>query len=210
LPVSAAAGDAAAAGGALKLVVWRHARPEGVAGRCIGRTDVAVDPRRAKRLAHRIRRRARREGWPRCVWTSPLRRCALVGRWLARWGWQHRVDPRLIELDFGAWDGQRWSDIHPGALDAWSADFERHAPGGGETLAALLRRCEAFLADAASDAPLLVVGHAGWINAARLLAERATRPLQAAQWPPAPAYTSALELVFFFEAEGRGALPSSG
>ena len=202
--------DATDGGEVLRLVVWRHPRPEGVAGRCIGRTDVPVDPRRAKRLAHRIRRRARREGWPRCVWTSPLRRCALVGRWLAHWGWQHRIDPRLAELDFGAWDGKDWSDLPPRALDAWSADFERHAPGGGETLAELLQRCEAFLAAAVPDAPLLVVGHAGWMNAASLIAEHAARPLQAAQWPRGPAYASALELAFFFEAEGRGALPSSG
>ena len=65
-----------------RMEAWRHPRPDGVAGRCIGHTDVPVDRRRAKRLAHRIRCAARREGWPKGVWTSPLRRCADVGRWL--------------------------------------------------------------------------------------------------------------------------------
>jgi alpha-ribazole phosphatase len=33
------------------------------------------------------------------------------GRWLASWGWSHHVDARLIELDFGAWVGQGWTQI---------------------------------------------------------------------------------------------------
>ena len=41
------------------VVVWRHPKPIGAAGRCIGHTDLPVDPRKAKRLAHRIRRYAR-------------------------------------------------------------------------------------------------------------------------------------------------------
>ena len=31
--------------------LWRHPRPTGHEGRCIGRTDVPVDPRKARRLA---------------------------------------------------------------------------------------------------------------------------------------------------------------
>lgn len=211
-PVTAGAGTPGQAGGAvadradraaarppaapaapdLALWLWRHPRPHGAAGRCIGRTDLAVDPRRAKRLAHRIRRAARRDGLPRTVWTSPLRRCADVGRWLARWGWTHRVDARLLELDFGAWDGRPWTRIPHAAVAAWEADFAGHAPGGGESLAALQRRCAAFCAERAAEArPVLVVAHAGWINAARL------GPLagaSAARWPAAPAHGALVRL----------------
>ena len=79
----------------LRCHAWRHPRPRGVAGRCIGRTDVAVDPRKARRLARRIHREALREvahgqaapgliapgliapgqAAPRVVCCSPLRRC---------------------------------------------------------------------------------------------------------------------------------------
>ncbi len=45
------------------------------------------------------------------VWTSPLRRGADTGRWLARWGWTHRMDARLAELDFGTWDGRSWDAV---------------------------------------------------------------------------------------------------
>ena len=94
------------------FTIWRHPRPRGAAGRCIGsRIDLPVDPRKAKRLAHRIRAHARRQQLPREVVTSPLRRAADVGRWLKRWGFAWRTDPALREMDFGAWDGKSWRDI---------------------------------------------------------------------------------------------------
>lgn len=124
--------------------VWRHPQPQGVAGRCIGRTDVAVDPRRTKRLARRIQAVARRAGLARVVHTSPLQRCADVGRWLRRWGWTHVVDATLLELDFGTWDGQAWAHIGQTEVDAWCAAFATHAPGGGEPLVHLLQRAAAW------------------------------------------------------------------
>lgn len=167
-----------------ELWIWRHPRARDAAGRCIGsRSDLAVDRRRAKRLARRIAATARREGLPRIVWTSPARRCADVGRLLRRrWGFAHRVDPRLAELDFGRWDGQPWSAIAPEDVARWEQDFLHHPPGGGEPLAALLGRVRGFLADQPGG-PLLVVGHAGWINAFASLA--APEPPTAACWPRA-------------------------
>lgn len=164
------------------ISVWRHPKPRGVAGRCIGRTEVPVDRRKAKRLAHRIRAHVRREGGPRVVITSPLRRSADVGRWLARWGWTHRIDDRLSELDFGTWDGRHWDAIGAAAVDDWCVDFAVHAPGGGESVASMLARCTEFLAEVTVGA---VVSHAGWISAARWLAASPARPPQAAEWPAA-------------------------
>lgn len=175
--------------GRLELSVWRHPKPIGAAGRCIGQTDLPVDPRRAKRLAHRIRQTARREGLPHAVATSPLRRGADVGRWLRRWGWRHQIDARLIELDFGAWDGRRWSAIAHAEVLAWEDDFLHHAPGAGESLQQLHRRVVAVLAAIqAGDLPGLLVGHAGWITALGCLDRLAQGTLTAADWPPPPRY----------------------
>lgn len=177
----------------MSVIMWRHPKPRAVAGRCIGRTDVVVDRRRAKRLAHRIRHWARRHGAPRVVVTSPLQRAACVGHWLAAWGWRHRIDARLVELDFGSWDGQPWDAIGAAAVDAWCADFARHAPGGGEPVAQLLQRCRAFLVDHAGATPCCVVGHAGWVSAALWLAQGRGLPA-AADWPAAVAYARRVEL----------------
>jgi len=117
-----------------ELHIWRHPKPVGAAGRCLGRTDLPVDPRKARRLAHRIRQHARCHGLPREILTSPLRRGRDVGRWLRRWGWTHRIEPGLIELDFGTWDGRPWREIAWAEVAAWEADFAGHAPGGGESL----------------------------------------------------------------------------
>lgn len=174
----------------LVLHAWRHPRAEGAAGRCIGRTDLAVDPRRAKRLAHRIRALARREGLPRLVVTSPLARSRAVGRWLARWGWRHRVDAALSEADFGGWDGRPWPDIPRAEIDAWCTDFCHYAPGGGEPLAALLERVRSFDPGPAR----VLVTHGGWLSAVLWLRQRGAQPPASASWPPAPRHGARLAL----------------
>ena len=173
-----------AAHAAWQLLAWRHPKARGAAGLCIGQTDLPVDPRKAKRLAHRIRARARREDLPRAVTVSALRRARDVGRWLARWGWQVCVDKRLNELDFGAWDGRPWSSIAWSDVQAWQDDLLHHAPGGGESLAALAARVQSFLAEPA-PAVRLVVTHGGWLNAWLHVPAGATT-LAATDWPPAP------------------------
>ncbi len=167
-----------------QLTVWRHPRPEGVAGRCIGAgTDAPVHWRRAKRLARRIQAHARRHRLAHEVHTSPLSRGADVGRWLRRWGWRHHLDARLLELDFGSWDGQRWSEIGQEAVDAWVADFCEHRPGGGERLSALLARVAAWPAS-----PALIVSHGGWMLARRWHAQHGDALPTAAEWPQPPRY----------------------
>lgn len=178
------------------LAVWRHPKPKHVQGRCIGRTDVPVDRRKAKRLAHRIRRRARQQGAVRVVLTSGLQRAASVGRVLAGWGWQHHVDVRLDEMNFGDWDGLPWATIGADAVAAWCDAFAEHAPGGGESVSALLSRCGALLAELhAAATPPCVVGHAGWISAARWLQTGDSRAPRAAEWPGAVSYSTRVLLV---------------
>lgn len=176
------------------LWAWRHPRPHLAPGLCIGQTDVRVPARRAKRLARRIQKAARRHGLARTVHTSPLQRCALVGRYLKRWGWTHVQDPALLELSFGTWDGLAWSSIPKADIDQWCEAFATHAPGGGEPLQALLDRAAAW-APAPHLQPLsgsspgaVLVAHAGWMLARRWVHEHALPPQQPADWPASPPY----------------------
>ncbi|MDP4300591.1 histidine phosphatase family protein [Leptothrix discophora] len=164
-----------------ELRVWRHPRAQGAAGRCIGRTDLPVDRRRARRLAHRIRTAQRREGGERVIVTSTRRRAADVGRWLRRWGWHHHIDPRLDEADFGRWDGLRWREIEPADWAGWTDAFVTHRPGGGESVAMLRARVRSLIDDPVlAGARVWAVGHAGWLNALRTLH---LDPLRAVDWP---------------------------
>lgn len=172
------------------VIAWRHPRPIGAEGRCIGRTDLPVDHRKAKRLAHRIRQAARRQAWPRVVHSSPLQRCAAVGRQLRRWGWRHHIDDGLLEMDFGAWDGLHWGQIAHAEVDAWCRDFAHHAPGHGENLHTMLQRVAHSLTrlSASAQAPVLVVAHAGWMLSAQWVTQHDAAPAEPGQWPAAPRY----------------------
>ena len=155
-----------------------------VAGRCIGQTDVEVMPRKARRLAHRIRQFARVNRLPPCVWTSDLQRSLCVGRVLADWGWTHLVDRDLREVDFGRWDGLAWVEIPFDEVDAWSKDLLRHPPGGGESVEQLLLRASRCLARLPARA--MVVGHGGWISAASWQLNASGMAPTAMSWPGAP------------------------
>lgn len=168
----------------MSMWVWRHPKAIGVAGRCIGITDVPLDPRKAKRLARQVQRAARAEGLPRIVVTSRLRRSADVGRCLRRWGWVHRIDPALGELDFGSWDGKAWADIAHAEVDAWCGQFLHHRPGGGESLHDMLTRASSWRGTDAA----VIIGHAGWMLARRWLQEGREPPASATDWPAPPAH----------------------
>ncbi|MGH6648151.1 histidine phosphatase family protein [Aquabacterium sp.] len=172
--------------GAGALWAWRHPKPAQVSGLCIGQTDVKVSNRRAKRLARRIQKASRRHGLARVVYTSPLQRCALVGRHLRRWGWTHVTDPALLELHFGTWDGQAWSTIPQADVDRWCEAFANHAPGGGECLQSLLDRAGAWAPR--HPQAVVLVAHAGWMLSRRWVHEHPMPPLKASEWPASPAY----------------------
>lgn len=134
------------------LHLVRHPRPLGAEGICYGRLDLAAEgiDGAAARLAALLPPELP-------VWTSPLRRCRELAQRLHP---APRVDERLQEMDFGAWEGRPWDDIGAAALDAWAADLEGFAPPGGESALALQARALDFVAGLAAP-EAVVVTHAG-------------------------------------------------
>jgi alpha-ribazole phosphatase len=157
----------------MKLLLIRHPRPDVPEGTCYGRTDVAPDRGCLDELVERLRAR-----WasgahppPHAVYSSPLQRCSLVARALAGDPWPEPVlDARLVEMDFGHWEGLLWPQIPKEQLDAWRADFIALAPPGGESVAQMAGRAAAFAAerlshaDAPDEAVVVLVTHAGIIQ----------------------------------------------
>ncbi|MFN3954855.1 MAG: alpha-ribazole phosphatase family protein [Pararhodobacter sp.] len=153
----------------MALILLRHTRPEGAEGLCYGRSDLplaACFPAEAARLARELPPFG-------SVFSSPLSRCRRLAEVMAQArGVPLALDQRLIEMDFGTWEGQRWEAIARAELDAWAADLEGARPHGGESVATLARRAreglraaQAATPDAAQGAAL-VVTHAGVIKAA--------------------------------------------
>jgi len=109
---------------------------------------------------------------PAVVWTSPLRRCSEVAaRLAARIGAELRTDPRLLEMDFGEWEGRSWEDIERQdriAYRDWLAAWRKIAPPRGESLGAFEGRVRSWVQErtrAGEIASCVLIGHAGVIRA---------------------------------------------
>ena len=182
------------------LYIWRHPKPIAANGFCIGQTDISVDKRKIKRLANKIQRFVRFHQLPKVIWVSPLQRSLKVGEILAQHGFLYYVAPELAEIDFGGWDGRPWAQIPKQQIDDWCDHFADFAPKGGESLQQLFNRAENWLNEMAAQnsgqKPVLAVGHAGWINAASMIAARQEAPKIAADWPQAVNYLQCRKLVF--------------
>lgn len=171
----------------MDLVLIRHPAVAVEAGVCYGQSDVplaeAADAGAASIAARLVALGVRA---PQRIETSPLMRCASVARVLAQshGGLTSHEDVRLAEMDFGAWEMQRWDAIERAQIDAWAADFEHARTHGGESVAQFDARVSAWFdaLDTAAHASLWAVAHAGVIRA--IAARALGLPLaRCARWP---------------------------
>ena len=107
------------------------------------------------------------------IHTSPLHRCRLVADALAAaWGVTARQDARLIEMDFGAWEGLLWDDVPRPQLDAWAADLHGFTPPGGENGHQLIARVSAFWAEITeTNGAHVIITHGGPLKVLTALTE---------------------------------------
>jgi broad specificity phosphatase PhoE len=155
-----------------RLLLIRHGQSVwNVERRWQGHSDVPLSPegvRQAEALAERLAHERLA-----ALYASDLERALVTARIVgAPHGIEPVADPRLRELDIGAWGGLtrpeiagRWPDVLP-AFDAGDV----HArPEGGETRAELEARVRSALDDLAGrhrGATLAVVAHGGVMAAA--------------------------------------------
>jgi len=167
----------------MKLWLVRHARPLVATGVCYGALDVAADPTATHEAAAAL---AAALPCGVAVHSSPLQRCEQLTQVLRglRPDLTYESDARLAEMDFGAWEGQRWDAIARTELDAWTDTFATWRCGGGECVQAFMARVAAAW-DAArlQGGPAVWISHAGVIRAATLLAQGQRQICTADQWP---------------------------
>lgn len=171
------------------MTLWlaRHAQPLVAVGVCYGALNVAADGQATQVAAEKLAAALPKDI---SVYCSPLQRCEQLAQVLStlRPDLTTIFDSRLREMDFGHWEGQRWDAIGQPALEAWTADFARHRPGGGESVQMFMRRVTAAW-DAVDTQPTLWITHAGVVRACSLLAAGIRNIQHANQWPhAAPGY----------------------
>ena len=127
-----------------RLWLVRHAQPLVAPGVCYGALEVVADAAATRTAAQRLAAALPPQAQ---VFHSPLQRCELLAHDLQalRPYLASKPDDRLREMDFGDWEGRTWADIGKPAIDTWTAAFATHAPGGGESLSAVLNRVSAAL-----------------------------------------------------------------
>lgn len=98
--------------------------------------------------------------------TSPARAARETAQ---AWGLDAEVEIALRDCDYGRWRGLGLKDVaerEPEGFAAWLGD-PRAAPHGGESLAALIERTQAWLAQSlAREGATLAVTHASVVRAA--------------------------------------------
>ncbi|HNI81500.1 MAG TPA: histidine phosphatase family protein [Rhodocyclaceae bacterium] len=139
----------------MELHLIRHPRPDVAPGVCYGQTDVGL-AESAAAVAARLRPLLPAGC---ALIASPLRRARLLADALGT----PQLDPRLMEIHFGDWEGQRYADLGS-ALDAWAAAPLDFAPPGGETPRQMAARVLDFLHDLQATPPaaaVAIVAHGG-------------------------------------------------
>ncbi len=141
----------------------RHPRAALETGICYGRLDVPLKSGWEPRIDAL---RAQLPAAAQLLCCGAMRNLAPAQR-LAGAARAPTIDPRLRELDFGAWEGVAWADI-PGLQSShWAKDIWERSPPQGESYAALHARVAAawqalVLLDTEA---VIVVGSAGPLRA---------------------------------------------
>lgn len=111
-------------------------------------------------------------------YSSPLVRCNLLANHLSD---QVIVDPRLMEMDFGDWELQKWDAIPELDLNPWMADFVNIKVPNGESFVNLHHRVVDFFSNeivVQNSNAIVIVAHSGVIRS--ILCHHTNTPLKEA------------------------------
>ncbi|MFL9907746.1 alpha-ribazole phosphatase [Paraburkholderia sp. RL17-337-BIB-A] len=150
----------------MDIVLIRHPAVALDSGVCYGHSDVALaEDAEVSSTALALKLATLQVPAPRVFMSSPLMRCSALAAAMANdFGCALCHDDRLKEMNFGAWEQQRWDAINRDLLDDWAANFEHARAHGGESVAQFAARVRAWFeafAQTRELSPAYVVTHAG-------------------------------------------------
>lgn len=140
----------------------RHPEPIGAKGICYGVSDLDVADDVLDDATTHLRGLLAGRPYDLML-SSPLQRCSKLAAALDG-GFQ--VDARLVEIDFGAWEGKAWDEIDRVEMDAWMDDYVEGRTPGGESFGDVLARVRDLVEElrGSGHGTVALVAHAGVIR----------------------------------------------
>lgn len=143
----------------------RHTETVCEKGICYGQSDVGIrEPYDA--IFESIMGQLPQEA---VLYSSPLQRCTILAKHIQENTQIESIieDTRLMEMDFGDWELQKWDDISRDVLDPWMEDFVNIRVPNGESFVDLHGRVLDFFENEISNGtekPIIIVAHSGVIR----------------------------------------------
>ena len=158
----------------MDIYLIRHTQTANTMGLCYGHSDVILADSYADEMANLHNKLPEFEDDCR-VLSSPLTRCLQLAQTFSD---NVITDERLLELNFGNWEGLQFDAIEVDVLQHWTDNIVTAKPPNGENFEELYLRATAFWKDLLTiDAKqVLIFTHAGVIRA--LLAHALNFPLE--------------------------------
>lgn len=145
----------------MEIYVIRHTRVVANSDVCYGQSDV---PLADTFLSEAEAYKKKLPNDFDAVFSSPSSRCQMLADFLL---FQPTLyENALLEMNFGEWEGKKWTDIAPTELDNWMKNFVSIRTPHGESLSEVFARVKSFLDKLreASYQKVLFITHAGVIR----------------------------------------------
>ncbi len=153
----------------MEVILVRHTSVDVPAGTCYGQTDVPLKDTFAVEAAA-TQGALSALGKPDAVFTSPLSRCVRLAEFC---GYPDATrDARLLEMNFGEWEMQRYEEIHDPYIEDWYEDYINLPVPGGESFMMQYKRVTAFLEEIRNQSfeRVLIFAHGGVLACAKIFA----------------------------------------
>ncbi|CAI3922723.1 histidine phosphatase family protein [Commensalibacter communis] len=106
------------------------------------------------------------------IYTSPATRCLKLAQKIAeQYHLSYQIEDRLLEFNFGNWEGKLWDDLTKELIDEWAKDpWGWNVPGGENGQELFDRASEVWKEIYQKQENALIVSHAGPLRLLRQVA----------------------------------------
>ena len=150
------------------MILWtfRHTKPYNPKDVCYGRLDFDVSPSFEDEAKSAIDDYLKAGAHPTRLFSSPLLRCMRLAEKVSEaTGLNIEKDDRLMEINFGTWEGQKLTAVPRNEMAAWKSDWRGYRFPTGESFHDVDKRVETLLDTLDDNGEYLWVSHAGVIAA---------------------------------------------